>query len=414
MVAFAPAPTILPTTETLFDAWALTSIRTKMPGRPIVEPYLHGIRDYEPPETQVAWRDEVDLIVGDLIDAYPPQELLDDYPLKPHELLRDRSDRVFRNLELLAKQHADKPIWIVDDAGTVVVTSLEKLADKQHKDRINGCTILLPPSAGGLARGMLDGTSEQADDVADIPSSPTGARIRVWSNDSEYENKTAKMRRVRTIEFDNADDEEESRRWEWFESLPLEGGRTARKPVLWETHVNDVLQSVRRIVTALSLPAELAAAIIFAAELHDHGKRRQRFQLTLGNRRYPDVCWAKSGRGGARLPEPFRHEFASLLDAQGHAEFSKLSAEMQDVVLHLIATHHGRGRPHFDLNEAFDSERPVSEAEAMASETPRRFARLQRKFGRWGLAYLESVLRAADWAASAAPSAFADEPEGQR
>jgi hypothetical protein len=36
---------------------------------------------------------------------------------------------------------------------------------------------------------------------------------------------------------------------------------------------------------------------------------------------------------------------------------------------------------------------------------PRRFARLQRKYGRWGLAYLESLPRAADWAASANPSA---------
>ena len=33
-----------------------------------------------------------------------------------------------------------------------------------------------------------------------------------------------------------------------------------------------------------------------------------------------------------------------------------------------------------------------------------RFAKLQRKYGRWGLAYLESLLRAADYAASSSPS----------
>ena len=112
---------------------------------------------------------------------------------------------------------------------------------------------------------------------------------------------------------------------------------------------------------------------------------------------------AKSnGRGAARWPEPFRHEFASALDAGSEPEFAKLGAEMQDLVLHLIAAHHGRARPHLNPEEAFDPERPSGDAEKLSLETPRRFARLQRKYGRWGLAYLESLLRAADWAASAA------------
>jgi len=70
-------------------------------------------------------------------------------------------------------------------------------------------------------------------------------------------------------------------------------------------------------------------------------------------------------------------------------------------VLHLIAAHHGRARPHFDTEEGFDPERPSAYTEKLRLDTPRRFARLQSKYGRWGLAYLESLLRAADWAASA-------------
>jgi hypothetical protein len=45
---------------------------------------------------------------------------------------------------------------------------------------------------------------------------------------------------------------------------------------------------------------------------------------------------------------------------------------------------------------------------AIAGNVPRRFARLQRKHGRWRLAYLESLLRAADYAAGADPSAFVE------
>ena len=86
-----------------------------------------------------------------------------------------------------------------------------------------------------------------------------------------------------------------------------------------------------------------------------------------------------------------------------HAEFMALSYEMQELMLHLIAAHHGRARPHFPVEEAFDPERSDQLAADLSIEIPRRFARLQRKYGRWGLAYLESLVRAADYAASANP-----------
>ena len=73
----------------------------------------------------------------------------------------------------------------------------------------------------------------------------------------------------------------------------------------------------------------------------------------------------------------------------------------------MIAAHHGRARPHFIADEAFDSEYTEETATAIAREVPRRFARLQRKYGRWGLAYLESLVRAADVLATQS----GDEPE---
>jgi CRISPR-associated endonuclease/helicase Cas3 len=100
----------------------------------------------------------------------------------------------------------------------------------------------------------------------------------------------------------------------------------------------------------------------------------------------------------------FRHEFGSLLDVLDKPEFKELNDHQKDLVLHLIAAHHGYGRPHFPSDIAYDPEPKGKDIVRIASDIPRRFARLQRKYGRWGLAYLESLLRAADYAASARPS----------
>jgi CRISPR-associated endonuclease/helicase Cas3 len=392
----------------LFDAWALTSIRQPMPGRPPVEAYLHGIAEWEPPETHLAWREEVGIITDDLIEIYRPEDLLDDYPLLPHELLRDRSDRVFRQLETLAARHPESPAWIIDDRGGIQPTTMRKLADKQRKSALENKTVLLTPSVGGLTdHGMLDGESQVADDVADAAVDERGRprRQRLWDTASIPDGLSV----IRIIDTrpdaEGIEDEGgggQRKLWLWSDR-PREGGRAANRSIAWHQHVGHVVDYAEQMVAGLALPREISEAVIVAARLHDHGKRRERFQLTLGNRAYPNVVLAKSnGRGAAQFTEPFRHEFASMLDSTNEPEFLALDAGMQELVLHLIAAHHGRARPHFDLDEAFDPERPFRDAEKLRFETPRRFAMLQRKYGRWGLAYLESLLRAADWAASAA------------
>jgi CRISPR-associated endonuclease/helicase Cas3 len=396
--AFTPEPTILPTTDILFDAWALTTIRDKLPGRPPVEPYLHGIAEWQPPETYVAWREEVGRITGDLLNEYKPADLLDAYPLKPHELLRDQSTRVF---DCLKKRQApaETPVWLLEDGGGVQVTTLGALIEA-GKEAIEYKTVLLPPSVGGLRDGLLTADSSEADDVAD-----TAERVRVWSDDERYDDKTADMHCVRRIAFPSGEDEDaEEKLWEWFTRIN-QGDPSAKKPVLWDVHVGDVERIAAEIVDRLPLSKDIQFAMKFAAKYHDHGKKRKQFQRMLGNTN-PNVWLAKSGKKGGRMAETYRHEFGSLLDVGNGPGFQALNDDMKDLVLHLIAAHHGRGRPHFPPDEAFDPERPQADAERLAAEAPRRFARLQRKYGRWGLAYLESLLRAADWAASNKPSSF--------
>ena len=70
-------------------------------------------------------------------------------------------------------------------------------------------------------------------------------------------------------------------------------------------------------------------------------------------------CSPSPARRAVAVQEQYRHEFGSLLDVLDRsATFRALNDEpdMQELVLHLIAVHHGRGRPHFPADEAFDPE----------------------------------------------------------
>jgi CRISPR-associated endonuclease/helicase Cas3 len=418
--AFTPPPTILPATDILFDAWALTTIKGKLPGRPPVERYLHGVSD-EPPETRVAWREEVGVITGDLLKQNPPGDLLEDYPLKPHEWLRDRSDRVHKRLSKLAERLREKsesvPVWLLADDDSVEELTLEKVASSK-KERIENCTVLLPPSAGGLSEeGSLDSDSDKANDVADMWQDAKGnqCRNRVWDD------KITEMRLIRTIDTDpdaedEADDDEEeaSRRryWNWYErpkSADNDGSEKSARAVTLQDHTKDVVTNAMRIVDHLPLRGELSEAIKLAAKFHDLGKGRQVFQTNIGNPGCIPLL-AKSGKKTQpyKANENFRHEFASLLGLQKDPELLGLTHDMQELVLHLVAVHHGYGRPHFPADKAYDPEATDEMNSIVAGQVPQRFARLQRQYGRWGLAYLESLLRAADYAASANPSAFRD------
>lgn len=418
--AFTPEPVMLTATDILFDSWALTTIRDKLPGRAPVEPYLHGLSKWEPPETYVAWRDEVGIITGDLLNEYDPEDLLEDYPLKPQELLRDRSDRVFKNLGAIAKRKPNAPVWLLDDDDNVEVLTLEQLTHNSKRDRVNHVTVLLPPEAGGLCDGLMKGDSEEGNyDVADkwLDEKGNCRRVRIWDDEPVPE----RMRLIRKIDTESdSEDKEEGetstrRYWYWYElpkSADSDGSKNAKGDVDWSVHTNDVICNTAKIVHKLpSLSCDLQNALILAAKFHDLGKRRQLFQRILNNMNYPAIVLAKSGKKKppVGLKEDYRHEFGSLLDVQNESEFQRLSVDLKELVLHLIATHHGRGRPHFPSDEAFDPEPNGRDYEAVAMEVPGRFARLQRKYGRWGLAYLESLLRAADYAASATPSKFLED-----
>ncbi len=441
IAAFAPPPTILPVTDILFDAWALTTIKGKLPGRPPVEPYLHGLSEYDPPQTTVAWREEVERLTEAVLkrNKLDFDEVLAAYPLKPHEELSGPThgkNKVFEQLEAIAKRDAKIELkkqhsaWLVDADGSVELYTLQKLVERDSSNKpvvaIGGRTVILPPAAGGLTlEGLLKGdepfSKEIKYDVSDLWFSDKARTIKRRERSEDDEPSDPEMREVLHIDIptSEANDDAETEPWYWFvrpQSADDDGSKYAKRIITWQHHTDDVTNGLVRIAAALFPDNEaLRTALKVAAKLHDLGKKRIVWQKSIGNP-IPNNWHAKSGWDPIRKRKwksmeltTYRHEFGSLVDLETDVDFLNLPSEdMKDLVLHLIAAHHGYSRPHFP--EPFDPEPPAGvSADDMAMSVPRRFARLQRKYGRWGLAYLESLLRAADWAASAKPSEFVKE-----
>jgi len=188
-------------------------------------------------------------------------------------------------------------------------------------------------------------------------------------------------------------------------------------PVFLDRHLEDVAAEVRMIAGELVNGGSERASLGRAAELHDCGKADVRFQAML---RGGDLlaaqfaprllakgrAWGR-GREESGLPKGFRHEMLSLLLAM-----KEKGLDGDDLALHLIASHHGWSRPFAPVVEdqgvevAFGDlrisamERVDGAAHRLDSGVADRFWVLTRRYGWWGLAWFEALLRLGDWEAS--------------
>jgi len=112
-----------------------------------------------------------------------------------------------------------------------------------------------------------------------------------------------------------------------------------------ECHVNLVETYAIKIADGLLLSNVVREALILAAKWHDHGKDREVWKRAAGWKPGEEAP-GKSGGAMGRIRGGYRHEFGSLREFSEEQE-SKLSPEVFDLTMHLIASHHGRGRPHF-------------------------------------------------------------------
>jgi CRISPR-associated endonuclease/helicase Cas3 len=142
---------------------------------------------------------------------------------------------------------------------------------------------------------------------------------------------------------------------------------------------------------------EMARALALAGKFHDCGKQADIWQRAAGNREDGPPLAKSAAPMRPKMLAGFRHELASLRLVE--RELAGEPELVRDLALHLIAAHHGHARPCFE-KKAYDRESRC-ESERLALEAARRFGRLQQRYGAWGLAYLEAVLKAADAMASA-------------
>ena len=183
-------------------------------------------------------------------------------------------------------------------------------------------------------------------------------------------------------------------------------------------HTAGVVDHARRYAAGCGLSEMLVDDLVLAARLHDWGKCDERFQTWLAGRPFDGVHMAKSGklrspaentrlRERAGYPEGARHEAASVMAACASGLLRE--AHDRDLVLHLVGTHHGWGRPWFPVWEEEPGFRVRVKAEGQSFECSDglelarvdsgwvdRFVSLNRRYGYWRLAYLEAILRRAD------------------
>lgn len=206
-------------------------------------------------------------------------------------------------------------------------------------------------------------------------------------------------------------------------------------PVSLRAHHRNVGDRARHIAEALGLAVDLCDAVEAAARWHDLGKVEPRFQTMLcGGDSFEamlvDEPLAKSGldpadraafqraRVMSRLPAGARHEAWSAAFVRQHLANPTAGAAVDvDLVVHLVASHHGHARPWLppvvddhptEVAHVIDAgpggqenvKVTIHTGETVDFEHPARFARLNRRYGRWGLALLESIVRCADMTVS--------------
>lgn len=194
-------------------------------------------------------------------------------------------------------------------------------------------------------------------------------------------------------------------------------------------HLGTVGELAARIARSLGLRPTLVESVRRAGAFHDLGKADPRFQAWLapgGNEELQaksDAPWSRwrSDQQRSGWPSGGRHEALSGVVVDAWLDGRACDGWDPELVMHLVLSHHGWGRPLVPPVERSEPVRftvpvdgtdvtVIGDLAACDWAQPRRFRELCEAYGYWGLALLEAIVRQADHAASFA----AGRPTGTR
>lgn len=418
-------------TRALVEAWAMTSLE-KHTGRPAIDPWLRGWIDDDSPQTAVVWRTYLPVRSGPkaptnkelekFFEAAPPHasEVLETETFRVVEWIEARARAMLnptRQGQDGAAQTAtygrdDVAAFVLSRAGdlrrTLLVGDLvgdgDAAARKEWKDglltALGGATVIVDVRLAGLEDGLLDEKEASPPRTGDdgqewLGEHVTGFRLR-WVNADETVVADPTWReRLRFAS--EVSEEGEPMRWLIIEQWRHEEDRSSARPQLLDEHQSWAEKCAGELAQRLNLGPQFEVMLAAAARLHDEGKRARRWQRAFNAS--ADGVYAKTrGPINYALLDGYRHELGSLPRAGSDERLSGLPEDLRELALHLIATHHGFARPVIGTRGCEDA--PPSLLEQRARDVALRFARLQQRWGPWGLAWWEALLRASDHQAS--------------
>ena len=438
--ATTPAPLHPALDRATLDAWAMTSL-PEHPGRPIVGPWLRGWVDDEP-RVSLVWRRCLpvpekttwsEAMRNAFVEATPPHtsEMLEVDVSRAMSWLKERVSVHLDRLKEPANEISLSTIVALslDSAGEVIRTyrladlitdekrdadveggrsAIRRNASKLENDELPNGTFIVDARMGGLARGVLDGDCNEIPKTADgdswLAPDDTGApivRFRVARRAADTEPlRDANWRERLRLPWARTADGDVSE-WiiveKWRHDAATEEDRSAGNPQLLAEHQAWTESRAVGLGKRLGLGERALDILRIAARLHDEGKRAARWQRAM--RAPTNGIYAKTrGPVAPSLLDGYRHELGSLTYVEANPDFQRLPAEDQDLVLHIVAAHHGFARPLIDVRGVDDT--PPSLLQARARAIALRYFRLSERWGPWGLAWWECLLRAADQQAS--------------